>query len=316
MVPVPIPVNPLRYVLVYAFEASDGLVLVDSGWDTPEAWDGLNDGLATFGAAIGDVRGVLVTHIHPDHYGLAGRLRSETGCWVGLHPADAALIDSRYVDVDDLIQRTRDSMLEGGVPPDAVEELATASLRVREFVSMADPDVDIEDGDRPPVPGWDLVAVHTPGHTPGHLCFALPAHDAVLTGDHVLPRITPNVSFHAQSGSDPLGDFLGSLDRLRMYGDATGLPGHEWPFSNLSSRIDELVAHHDERLSEAERLLSEGAETAWGVAEAIGWSRSWQRLEPFMRRMAVAEIHAHLILLERRGRITRIGERPSRWQPA
>jgi glyoxylase-like metal-dependent hydrolase (beta-lactamase superfamily II) len=92
VIPVPIPINPLRYVLVHAFESTgDGLVLVDAGWDTPEAWGGLTDGLATIGADVADVRGVLVTHIHPDHYGLAARVRSASGGWVALHPADAAL---------------------------------------------------------------------------------------------------------------------------------------------------------------------------------------------------------------------------------
>lgn len=316
VIPVPIPINPLRYVLVHALETPDGLVLVDTGWDTPEAWEGLTAGLGTVGADVADVRGVLVTHIHPDHYGLAGRLREAAGCWVGLHPADAATIDSRYVDVDELVKGTREFMIDTGAPDAAVEELATASLAVRAFVNMADPDVLIEDGDRPEVPGWDVVAVHTPGHTPGHLCFALPAHDAVLTGDHVLPRITPNVSYHPQSGEDPLGDFLASLERLRAHGSALGLPAHEWRFSDLGARIDELLAHHEERLDEAERIVSEGAETGWEVAARTTWSRPWGRLAGYMQRMAVMETVAHLIVLERRGRIRRVAVDPSRWRPA
>jgi glyoxylase-like metal-dependent hydrolase (beta-lactamase superfamily II) len=314
VVPVPIPVNPLRYVLVHAFETDGGLVLVDTGWDTPEAWEALGSALETIGGSTEAVRGVLVTHIHPDHYGLAGRLREVSGCWVGLHPADAALIDLRYVDVDELVEQTRRWMLDGGVPETTAEELATASLAVREYVNMAQPDVLVEDGDRPDVPGWEMVAVHTPGHSPGHLCFALPALDAVLTGDHVLPRITPNVSYHPQSGDDPLGDFLASLERLRPYASALGLPGHEWRFRDLGTRVDELIAHHERRLDEALGIVASGAETAWEVARSIRWSRPWDGITGFMRRMAVAEIHAHLIVLERRGLLERVGEGPSRWK--
>ena len=91
-IPVPIPDNPLRYVLVYALELDSGVALVDAGWDTPEAWTALTDGLAIAGGSIGDVRAVVVTHIHPDHYGLAGRVREASGAWIGLHPADAALL--------------------------------------------------------------------------------------------------------------------------------------------------------------------------------------------------------------------------------
>ncbi len=316
VIPVPIPVNPLRYVLVHAFETTDdGVVLVDAGWDTPEAWGALTDGVEHIGAVIGDVRGVLVTHIHPDHYGLAGRIRDAAGCWIGLHPADAVTIDSRYVDVDDLVARIRQFVIQAGAPDDAVDELSTASLAVREFVSMADPDVLIEDGDRPEVPGWELVAIHTPGHTPGHLCFSLPDHDAVLTGDHVLPRITPNVSYHPQSGPDPLGDFLASLERLRAYGSATALPAHEWRFADLESRLDELLAHHEERLDEAVRIVADGAQTAWEIAAATTWSRPWERLAGYMQRMAVMETYAHLVVLEERGRLRRVAEHPARWRP-
>ena len=78
-IPVPIPDNPLRYVLVYAFELDNGIAIVDAGWNTEDAWSALNNGLAEAGGSIADVRAVLVTHIHPDHYGLAGRVREESG---------------------------------------------------------------------------------------------------------------------------------------------------------------------------------------------------------------------------------------------
>ena len=94
-IPVPIPNNPLRYVLVYAFELDDGVAIVDAGWNTDDAWSALNSGLAEAGGSITDVRSVLVTHIHPDHYGLAGRVRDESGAWIGLHPDDATMLQAR-----------------------------------------------------------------------------------------------------------------------------------------------------------------------------------------------------------------------------
>src|SRR5579884_3620711 len=104
-VPVPIPNNPLRYVLVYAFETDGGPYLVDAGWNTDEAYNRLVAGLEEAGFGIADVKGVLVTHIHPDHYGLAGRIREASGAWIGLHPADAALIQDRYDAPADLLER-------------------------------------------------------------------------------------------------------------------------------------------------------------------------------------------------------------------
>jgi len=94
-VPVPLPMSSLRYVFVYVFETDRGPYIVDTGWNTDDAFAALSAGLKQVGSSIADVAGVLVTHIHPDHYGLAGRVREESGAWVGLHPADA--------DHDDLI---------------------------------------------------------------------------------------------------------------------------------------------------------------------------------------------------------------------
>ena len=101
-IPVPIPDNPLRYVLVYAFELDNGVAIVDAGWNTDDAWAALNDGLAEAGGTIADVRAVLVTHIHPDHYGLAGRVREESGAWIGLHPTTPRCCEARYIDTDEL----------------------------------------------------------------------------------------------------------------------------------------------------------------------------------------------------------------------
>ena len=86
--PVPIPGNPLRYVSVYAFGTGEGLVLIDAGWGAEESWLALRAGLDSIGAEMADVRGVLVTHMHFDHVGLAGRVRQASGAWIAMHPAD------------------------------------------------------------------------------------------------------------------------------------------------------------------------------------------------------------------------------------
>ena len=315
-VPVPIPNNPLGFVLTYVFEVPGGVVLVDPGWNAPEAIAALEEGLAGIGASIKDTRGVLVTHIHPDHYGLAGWVREASGAWIGLHPADAALIPSRYEDVDELLERTAVWLAEAGAPASELESLQNASLFLRAAVHAARPDVLLEDGDRPEVPGWELVALHTPGHTPGHLCFHEGRSGLTLTGDHVLPRISPNIPVHPQSGADPLGDYLASLERLRAYGDGMALPGHEGPVASLAKRVDELRAHHEQRLDETLARVAAGARTVWEVAQGLRWSRPWPEIHGFMRRAALGETQAHLVLLERQGQVVRADGTPIRWRPA
>jgi glyoxylase-like metal-dependent hydrolase (beta-lactamase superfamily II) len=203
---------------------------------------------------------------------------------------------------------------EADAPASELEAMRDASMAIRKVVVVAPPDVLLSDGDRPEVPGWQLVAVHTPGHTPGHLCFYEERTGLLLSGDHVLPRITANVSVNPQSGGDPLGDYLASLERLRKYADCPVLPAHEWRFEGLGERIDTIVAHHEERLEETRTLVAGGAATIWEVATRLGWSRPWEEIHGFMRRAAVGETHAHLVLLERRGRLERVGEHPLRWR--
>src|SRR5579864_6151512 len=162
-IPVPIPKNPLRYVLVYAFDTDRGPYLVDAGWNTDDAYNTLVAGLERAGFAIGDVKGVIVTHIHPDHYGLAGRLREASGAWVGLHPADAALIPARYgLGIDGLLANMDALLIDAGVPNETRIELTVASMGIREHVAAAEPDVLLEDRVAVPLPGWDVITLHTP----------------------------------------------------------------------------------------------------------------------------------------------------------
>ncbi|MGH9083405.1 MAG: MBL fold metallo-hydrolase [Acidimicrobiales bacterium] len=311
-VPVPIPINPLRYVLVYVLELGDGVALVDAGWNTDEAWQALIDGLAVAGGTVADVRAVVVTHIHPDHYGLAGRVREASGAWVGLHPADAELLQSRYVDTDDLVASMDKLLAVSGVPEDRRPTLAGASMQIRSLVSMAKPDRLLGDGEILDLPGWDLRVIWTPGHSPGHVCLYSDRRKLLMSGDHVLPHITPNISFHSQQETNPLGDYLDSLTRLHDLDPDEVLPGHEYRFTDLGSRLTEIEEHHAARLGAIEDTLAKRPGTsAWDLTLALPWSRPWDEIPVFMQRAANGETLAHLVLLERRGRVQRQGGVPA-----
>jgi glyoxylase-like metal-dependent hydrolase (beta-lactamase superfamily II) len=313
-IPVPIPNNPLRYVLVYAFETDAGPYLVDAGWNTDDAFLVLCQGLSTAGFDITDVQGVLVTHIHPDHYGLANRIRETSGAWVALHPADAELIHDRYEEPDDLLDKVATALRRAGAPDDELSSLQRASMPVLQFVATGRPDVLLEDGDKPDVPGWDLLAIWTPGHSPGHLCFYEGSYQLMLSGDHVLPRITPNISVHPQAMSNPLGDYLASLDKVGAYEAQEVLPAHEHRFVSLGGRVAQLKQHHEQRFAEVLEAVRGGTNTAWEIASHMQWSRPWERIDGFMRRAAVGEAVAHLRALEERGVLRAVEGEPVRWE--
>ncbi|MCL5947902.1 MAG: MBL fold metallo-hydrolase [Actinobacteria bacterium] len=313
-IPVPLPDNPLRYVLVYALEIDGGLAIVDAGWNTEEAWQTLTAGLESFRASVRDVRAVLVTHIHPDHYGLAGRVKEASGAWIALHPADAALIPNRYADPTELLDTMQTMLKAAGVPAGSLEEFTMASMAIRQFVSTVEPDVLLEDGDMVKLPGVDLKALWTPGHSPGHLCFYSEKRRILFAGDHVLPRITPIVTVHTQQALDPLGDYMSSLARIRNLAVDEVMPAHEYRFTPLATRVDELLEHHESRLKEVQETISiMPGSTVWEVTNHLHWAHPLDDLPLYMRRAAVGEAMAHIVVLETRKEIARRGGQPLRF---
>ncbi|WP_420497731.1 MBL fold metallo-hydrolase [Parafrankia soli] len=313
-IPVPLPTAGLRHVFVYLFETERGAYVVDSGWDTEEAFAAVEAGLAVAGYSIGELRGIMATHMHPDHYGLAVRLREASGAWVSLHAADADLIRRRPSDLEVLSERTIALFRRAGAPAEDVDGLVARMTSTASMPDAALPDILLEDGERPDVPGWELRTIWTPGHSPGHLCFWEPFYRLLLSGDHVLPRITPNIPFHTQADDDPLGDYLASLDKLADLPVEEVLPAHEYRFVDHPGRIAALKRHHGERFAEVLTALRDGAASAWDIGRHMTWSSPWDKIEGFMKRAAVAEALAHLRALERRGLVRERGGDPPSWE--
>jgi glyoxylase-like metal-dependent hydrolase (beta-lactamase superfamily II) len=314
-VPVVIPDNPLGYTLVYLFETASGPVIVDNGWDDPRAWDGLKAGLAETGHDVADVYGVLLTHVHPDHHGLTGKVRAASGAWVAMHPEDAWLVAKWRGAMDAWLLEAAAVMLSAGAPEDELAELPDLSaLRERGGSGRELPALPTRlfaDGDVVDVPGWTVRAVWTPGHSPGHTCFAVDGPDLLLAGDHVLPRISPHIGLYDEDADlDPLGDYLASLAKVRTERVAEVLPAHVGRFTELAPRLDELAAHHEERLAAIAESLRDGPLTTWEIAAAMPWNRRWDEIATLMKRIALGEALAHLRHLERRGLVERV---PGAW---
>lgn len=306
--PVPIPDNPLGYTLVYLLDSDQGPVLVDTGWDDDASFAYLAKRITEAGFDLADVYGVLVTHHHPDHHGLSGRVQAASGAWIAMHTDDAEVVTRRRESGDDWILMTAHYLLDAGAGEDALASLPPADEMIDHRPPAPTlPNRLIADGEQVDVPGWEVRAIHTPGHTPGHTCFVVPAEDVVLTGDCVLPRISPHIGLmHPDlDDADHLGDYLVSLRRLRDgHASAEAFPAHEHRFADLAGRIDELLGHHEARLDELRAILGHGGALAgWDISERMTWSRDWSEIHFMMRRAAVAEVVAHLRHLERIGEV-------------
>lgn len=318
-VPVPIPDNPLRYVLCYLIEHRNGFVMIDPGWNHPDSWQALTSGLQACGIEMPDVTAVVITHVHPDHHGLSGAVREQSGAWVGMHEHEDALL-ARLGEAAGRDGRNREFeqyLRWCGAPDEHLRQLAAA--RAMRPQAMVRADRMIAHGDLIDVPGLRLRAVFTPGHSPGHLCLHDEDRDLLLTGDHVLPRITPNISAY-DTQSRPLADFLRSLEDLRGMQPAEVLPAHEYRFTGLDARLTALAAHHEQRLAEIARVVAAkpAGLSAWQVAERVTWSRGWDQLSGFPRQAALGEVTAHLRYLESGGAAQCVpdADGTGRWHPA
>ncbi|HEY8058719.1 MAG TPA: MBL fold metallo-hydrolase, partial [Acidimicrobiales bacterium] len=147
----------------------------------------------------------------------------------------------------------------------------------------------LADGERIRLGSREFVAVHTPGHTADHLCLFDPDDGVLLTGDHVLPSITPHISGLGSVTEDPLADFVGSLDKVAaLEGVGTSLPAHGHPFTNLQERVDAIKGHHVERLDKlAEISHAVGEANVEVLMKELFNERAWGN-------MAEAETYAHL----------------------
>jgi len=210
---VPIPNNPLGWVLPYLVPGDDGYTLIDSGWNTPDAFDALEEELRAAGVTFDRIKRLIVTHVHPDHYGLAGRIKEACGAEVIMHQREQDFIRSRYREPEQLLERMAAWLIENGVPRDEMQDLQQSSMPARSFVVPAEPDSVLWGGETLDFGLFKFEVYWTPGHSPGHLCFYEREKRIILTGDHVLPTITPNVSLHPQQMGNPLGDYLASLRR-------------------------------------------------------------------------------------------------------
>ncbi|MGD2065513.1 MAG: MBL fold metallo-hydrolase [Dehalococcoidia bacterium] len=304
----PCPGDASWYTNVYVIEGGDGHILVDSGWDSQESLWALQEGIKAANLKLRDIKEIVITHIHPDHYGLSSKVKQICGAPVAIHRVDAGFISPRYKDFDNLIKKTAEMLRQNGVPENELPQLKEASLWMNKYVTPDAPEVRLEDGDTVSNDTFEFEVLWTPGHSPGHICLYERERRFILTGDHVLYDTTPHVGLNPQSGDNPLGNYISSLKKLERLKVHFILPGHGPMFNALGLVIEKILQHHEERKRAIMQALRDGLKTAYGVAQQIPWMvnegrSSFQDLEVWDRRMAVTETLAHLKLLMEEDRV-------------
>lgn len=306
-IPLPLPMDGLRAVNVYAVEDGDGLVLIDGGWALDVSRALLERSLAEVGRTLADVRRVLVTHAHRDHYTQAVAIRRAVGAEVALGADEEASIRDLMAGTSGMLASQPERLRRLGAGALA-DELDAVPIDLSETLAFyEEPDVWLAPG-RVALDTLTLDAVHTPGHTRGHLVFHAADRGLLFAGDHVLPHITPSIGFEPARPPFPLRDYLASLERVLRLPDVTLLPAHGPAGCSSHARVRELLAHHEQRLADTRAAVAAGAGLALDVARALRWTRrerAYADLNLFDRMLAVLETAAHLDVLVLRGELVR-----------
>ena len=288
--------GPLREVKAHLVKLEDGYLLVDTGWGDDAGFDALERGLKDRKVRWKDVRTLVVTHLHPDHVGNAQRVLDKSGARYLMHRVDAenlagvaSLGRSPHFD---------EAWRLAGVPLEVREKLDKRMLENRRSFPSRNPDWLLEGGEKLQIEGGTLEVVWTPGHSAGHVCLYSREHRYLISGDHLLEEITPNIGW--RPGEDMLGQFFDSLGAVENLEADWAIPSHGEPFQGPGARAEVMRRHHDLRFR---KILGEIRTEALTVQELVPrvWTRKLGLLE---HNFAILELLAHLEHLRRRGPVS------------
>ena len=307
-VPLPGAVDSMN---VYLIEGTQGNLLIDTGFDTPDCFGTLRDALKFSGFGFKDITVIASTHVHPHHFGLVSKLKQLSGAKVALGEIETKFIDTRYARSDALVKQVKQLLISNGVPEGDTASLAESTLAVKEFVSVVKPDIILKDADKITVASQEFKVILTPGHSPGHVCFYEPKRKMFFSGDHLLPDVFPHIGFHPQSGENPLADFFKSIEAIGKLDINFIFPGHGSVFSGFKLRLQELHYYHDQRQREVGRIIESDTKNAYQVASELPWAPTgdsipFNKLSDFDKRLAVMETLAELKLMLSQGKAQKV----------
>jgi glyoxylase-like metal-dependent hydrolase (beta-lactamase superfamily II) len=309
----PLPWPGVPHVNAWALTSGDGIVLVDTGYHEDGSLPELERTLALIDRRLEDVRLLVCTHAHSDHYGLAAPIVERAGCELWMHPRHEHMARAMS-DPERSLERRVEVARQSGVPVEPLRRWAEERRESNPGIAAA-----IEP-DRELVPGVEVETDHgawsvhyTPGHAPSHVVLFQAEQRLLLSGDHLLGRVSPYFDYGWTP--DPVAEFLDSLDTVDALDARLCLPGHGRPFGDVPARIEANRTEIHAKLDEIEGALAGTELTAYEVIPL-----AFPEFEPSMMGWALTIMLCFLTHLEQTGRVERLrtpDERgPERWRGA
>jgi glyoxylase-like metal-dependent hydrolase (beta-lactamase superfamily II) len=304
----PLPWPGVPHCNAWAVAAGDGIVLFDTGMHEPGSLAHLERALAQVNLSLDNVRLVVCTHAHSDHYGQAADIVDRAGCELWMHPNHEHMTRAAQ-DPDAALQRRLEVARQSGVPEEPLRAYAEARRGQGFGISR------IIEPDRPLLPGVEIgtdvgpwQVYETPGHAPSHVCMFQPEQRMLISGDHLLGRVSLYYDFGYSP--DPAGEFLHSLDVVEKLDARLCLSGHGRTFTDVQGHIDANRSLVHERIEKVHFVIARGEITAYdAVPQVYG-----QAITPLNANWWLSETLCYLMHLERTGRAERIPGEPERWR--
>ena len=297
--PTPFPVGPVNVYLVEGREP----ILIDAGPNTREAWDGLFQGLQGLGATVDQIRHIMITHGHADHYGLASRIAEASGALVWVHQGDLEMVEDYPRALHAWLAFLRGFLPETGLEDAWIERFCRGIEKRQDYAAPVRASHLLRDGERLQLNGIALTVIHTPGHSPGSICLYVAAERLLFAGDHLLKTITPNPVL--QSFPDFFGErfqglvqYFDSLKKLERFPIARILPGHGQEIADRDARLREVREHSEAREARFLELLKKGELTIMQAKEGL-----FPGLPDSQTLLALFDVIGHLDLLRRAGAV-------------
>jgi glyoxylase-like metal-dependent hydrolase (beta-lactamase superfamily II) len=300
-IPTPFPVGPINCYLA----EDDALTLIDTGPKDPATLGALRDALSARGLAFKDIRRVVVTHAHVDHFGLAAQIVAESGAQVLSHSYNLWWLTDFDREWERRYEFYRDVFARSGAPLEYAEKVTAGMQRLAEYADSvpADRFVPLEDGDTIMLGGSAWRVVFAPGHASGLVCLYDAASRALISSDHLLRDITSNPVMEPPTREQTarpcaLVDYLASMEKTARLDIRLALPAHGEPIYDVRALVDGRIAFHRSRLDHIESQLECCAQTPYEICNIL-----FPNLKSFDTFLGLSEVIGHLDILEAEGRV-------------
>jgi glyoxylase-like metal-dependent hydrolase (beta-lactamase superfamily II) len=300
---IPLPKNPLQTVNSYLITGEERFIVIDTGMNREECMREMVSALEELSV---DLRKIdfFITHLHADHLGLVGSLATHTSkVYFNEIEASIAIFERSEKHWRDVGSIYRSYGFPEGELRKAMGSHPAHLYGLTRHVDFCI----LKEGDTIDIGDYSFKCITTPGHSPGHMCLHESNKNVLISGDHILFDITPNITFWPEMGNS-LKEYLASLDKVYTLDCDLVLPGHRNIWNNHRKRIAELKEHHQARANQVLSALEEGEKTAYQIAPYITWDMdygSWELFPPVQRWFATGETIAHIKYLEENKMIQR-----------